>query len=350
MSNDTPRIPPDLQDRLREEPADTRADLKAVWSLLGTAEAAASEDADRGAAWKALVQRHPELDTTPSDGTDLPAADQTSIAPGSHRRERSTRQPRRQQWRVAVGLALAALVLIGGLWLWRQPVTVTAPAGQQQTATLPDGSTVELNSGTTIAYQRGFQAWPLIEADQRSVRLDGEAFFEVSDGTRSFTVTTGNAEVAVTGTRFNVRARPENASTPETEVTVVDGSVRVQSQKLPDQGVVLSKSGLVSRVTGRSAAPTSPQSTSLDHVLAWRNQGFAARAQPLAAVLRDLGRRYDAVLHLHESVDRTRAPISLYYPEPTDLETILHDLCTARDLNYRPTSRGFEIFAASDRR
>jgi transmembrane sensor len=30
------------------------------------------------------------------------------------------------------------------------------------------------------------------------------------------------------------------------------------------------------------------------------------------------------------------------------LETILHDLCTARDLNYRPTSRGFEIFAASD--
>jgi ferric-dicitrate binding protein FerR (iron transport regulator) len=81
-------------------------------------------------------------------------------------------------------------------------------------------------------------------------------------------------------------------------------------------------------------------------VLAWRDDGFAARAQPLTAVLRDLERRYDVPLHVHESVHGRRDPISLYYPKPTDLETILHDLCTARDLKYRPTSRGFEIFAS----
>lgn len=350
MSDDTPHIPADLQDRLREEPTDVHADLEAVWALLGTAEDAASEEADPDAAWATLVRHHPELDATPSDGADAPAANRTSTAPASRRQDRSARQLRRQQRRVAVGLALAALLLIAGLWLWQRPVTVTAPAGQQHSATLPDGSTVELNSGTTIAYRRGFQAWPFVDADRRTVRLDGEAFFEVTEGNRPFTVETENAQVVVTGTRFNVQAHPEDESTPETEVTVVDGSVQVVSQKQPDQSVVLSQPGLVSRVTGRTAAPTSPEPTSVKHILAWRDNGFAARAQPLTAVLRDLERRYDAVLQIHESVEQTQAPISLYYPNPTNLETILHDLCTARDLNYRPTSRGFEIFAASDTR
>jgi ferric-dicitrate binding protein FerR (iron transport regulator) len=352
MSDDTPHIPADLQDRLREEPADVHADLEAVWALLGTAEDAASKEADPDAAWTALVRRRPELDATPSDGADDPAADRTHVAPASRRRDRSARQPRRQQWRVptTVGMALAALLLLAGLWLWQRPVTVTAPAGQQRTATLPDGSTVELNSGTTLAYRRGFQAWPFVDADRRTVRLDGEAFFEVAEGSRPFTVETANAQVVVTGTRFNVQARPETESTPKTEVTVVDGSVRVFSQKQPDRSVVLSKPGHVSRVTGRRAAPTSPEPTSVKHVLAWRDNGFAARAQPLTAVLRALERRYDAVLQVHASVERPKRRISLYYPTPRDLETILHDLCTARDLNYRPTSRGFEIFAASDAR
>jgi len=347
MSTDTPHIPDDLEDRLQEEPAEARSELEAVWALLGPAEGAASEEANPDAAWSALVQHHPELAATPSDGSDAPQTDRPSTAPASRRRERSARRPqRRRQWRVAAGLALAALLLIGGLWLWRQPVTVTAPPGQQRTATLPNGSTVELNSGTTLAYRRGFQAWPLVDADRRNVRLDGEAFFEVADGARSFVVETADAQVTVAGTRFNVRAWSKGDAT--TEVTVVDGRVRVAPQKQPDRSVVLSEPGQVSRVSNSASAPTSPQSTSVEHVLAWRGDGFAARAQPLMAVIRDLERRYDATLRIHESVERTRTPISLYYPDRTDLETILHDLCTARDLNYRPTSRGFEIFAGLD--
>jgi len=351
MSDDTTPIPGDLKDRLQEEPADVQADLEAVWSALGAAKDRATEEADPDAAWSALVRHHPELDAPPSDGTNAAAVDRTSAPSASRRRERSAQSPQRQtRWRIAAGLALAALVLMGGLWLWRQPVTVTAPVGQQRAVTLPDGSTVDLNSGTTLAYQRGFQAWPFVDADQRRVRLDGEAFFEVADGARAFTVETASAQVLVTGTRFNVRAHPEDDADAETEVTVVDGRVRVSARKQPAESVVLSKPGHASRVPDATTAPTPPQSTSVKHILAWRDNGFAARAQPLADVLSDLERRYDAVLQIHSSVQRTRAPISLYYPGPTDLETILHDLCTARNLNYRPTSRGFELFSASDSR
>jgi len=355
MSTDTPSLPDFLNDRLREESPEAQSDLDAVWRLLDEAGAAATEEADPDAAWDALTDEHPELKAAPTDGASSDES-RTEPAPSSRRRQRPARRSQGHTWRVAAGLTVAALVLVGGLWLWQQPATVTAPPGQQRTATLPDGSTVDLNSGTTLAYQRGFEAWPFVDAARRVVTLDGEAFFEVADGNRPFTIETASAEVAVTGTRFNVRARPKASNaepsapkteSPETKVTLVEGRVEVAARARPDERVVLSTSGQTSRVTDPDAAPSPPQSAPVKHVLAWRSNGFAARAEPLAAVLQDLERRFDATVRLHDSVEETQAPVSLYYPEATDLETILHDLCTARDLNYRPTSRGFEVFAAA---
>jgi len=369
MSTDTPSLPDFLKDRLQEEPPEMQSDLGAVWDLLDGADASATEGADPDAAWDALTEAHPELDATPANGTAsgaAPQTEQTEAAPKSRRRQRPAHRSRRSHsWRVALGLAVAVLVLVGGLWLWRQPVTITAPPGQQRTATLPDGSTVDLNSGTTLTYRRDFQPWPFVDADRRAVELSGEAFFEVEDGNHPFLVETASAEVAVTGTRFNVRAQPDHTgpsnahrgtappngarstnTAAATEVTLVEGRVEVAAQAQSKGRVVLSAPGEKSRVTGPDAAPTPPEQADTKYALAWRNSGFAAQARPLASVLQDLERRFDATLRLHDSVEETRAPVSLYYPEATGLETILHDLCTARDLNYRPTSRGFELFAA----
>lgn len=349
MSDNTPPIPDELRARLREESAEERADLEAVWALLGTVDEAADEAPDPETAWVALARRHPELDAPPTDGQATPDADRATDRIVSRRRQRSaqpSRREHRQKWAPrAVGMVLAVLVLVGGLWWWQRPVTVTAPVAQQRTATLPDGSTVELNSSTTISYRRGFQTWPFADADRRTVRLDGEAFFEVTEEARPFTIETTNAQVTVVGTRFNVRARNEEGRT--TEVTVVRGRVQVAPRQRPEESVLLSEPGQTSRVADSKLSPTAPQSTNIDHVLAWRDDGFAVRAQPLSAVLHELERRYDATIQLHPSVDRRKAPVSLYYPDPTTLETILHDLCTARDLNYRSTSRGFEVFAGS---
>jgi ferric-dicitrate binding protein FerR (iron transport regulator) len=239
------------------------------------------------------------------------------------------------------------LALAGG-WLWRQPVTVTAPTGQQRTATLPDGSTVELNSGTSLAYRRGFQDWPFVDAERRTVRLEGEAFFRVDEAPRPFVVETATAQVAVEGTRFNVRARPGADTT--TEVTLAAGRVRVAARRAPDRAVVLDRQGLRTQVRAADAAPSPPKSVQTEYVLAWRQDGFAVSEQPLAQVLRELERRYDTALRLHDSVRRTMAPVSLYYPTPTALPVVLRDLCTALDLNYRPTNRGYEVFSGEDRR
>jgi len=339
MSSDaSPDIPPRLRDRLREEAPDERADLETVWGLLGDVDPSPASP-DRQDEWEALRARRPELEA------DLPANGQAPAERASNRGPVSpSRTRRRWTWAVA---ALLALVVAGG-WLWRRPVTVSADPGQQRTVSLPDGSTVELNSGTTLTYRRGFRAWPLVDADRRAVRLDGEAFFRVRDRSRPFVVETAAARVTVTGTRFNVRSRPTVDSA--TAVTLAHGRIEVSARARSDRAVVLAQKGQHTRVSGAGTTPSPPQSAIMERVLAWRQDGFAASEAPLTAVLHELEQRYDTAIRLHSSVQRTNAPVSLYYPEPAALPNLLRDLCTALDLNYRPTSRGYELFAPSSRR
>jgi transmembrane sensor len=342
MSSDrSPDIPPPLRDRLRDEAAEERAALEAVWQRLGAMDRPQDDTPDPQAAWNALRARRPGIDSE----TEVSAPSPNGRA--SDRRPAPPDRRRRRRWVWTAAAALLALVLVGG-WLWRRPVTVSAGAGQQRTASLPDGSTVELNSGTTLSYRRGFQAWPFVDAGRRIVRLEGEAFFRVDETSRPFVVETATARVTVEGTRLNVRARPRVDST--TEVTLTAGRVRVAGRRAPDRAVLLDRQGLRTRVETADSAPAPPESAQTDHVLAWRRDGFAVSNRPLSQVLREIERRYDTTLRLHDSVRRTTAPVSLYYPKPTDLSVILRDLCTALDLNYRPTNRGYEVFSASNRK
>jgi len=348
MSRDSdPSIPPALRDRLQDEDTEERADLKAVWRLLRDTDPAPDEAPDLDDEWAALRQRRPEV--APEADADPGTVSPNGQARRPSRPDRSRRSDRSRRWGRWVGaLAVVVMMAVGAAWIWRQPVSMTAPPGQQRTVTLPDGSTANLNSGTTLSYRRSFQVWPFVDANRRRVRLEGEAFFSVNDGPRPFVVATATAQVRVTGTRFNVRAR--TAVDSSTAVTVTSGRVEVQPRRRPDRSVVLDGPGQTSRVSDERAAPTPPQSTRLDPVLAWRQNGFAVTETPLVAVIHELEQRYDTLIRLHTSVNRTNPPLTPYYPKPTSLTTLPRDLCTALDLNYRPTSRGYEIFAGPNHR
>lgn len=339
-------MPPSLRRRLREEAAEEQADLEAVWRLLGDADPGPEDAPDPDEAWAALRRRRLDEAEAPEADPERPSANGTASASAPRRspdRRPARRDPTRRWGRWAGALAVVLLMMVGAAWIWQRPVAVTAPPGEQRTVTLPDGSTAQLNSGTTLTYRRGFEAWPFVEAERRRVRLDGEAFFSVKERPRSFVVTTATARVVVAGTRFNVRAR--SAIDSSTTVTLSAGRVAVRPRRLPRRTAVLDERGETSRVRGAEAAPTSPHPTKLDPVLAWRQDGFAVTKMPLSTVVRELETRYDTPVRIHDSVARTNAPLTLYYPTPTPLATILRDLCTALDLNYRPTSQGYELFA-----
>jgi transmembrane sensor len=337
----TPRpdksLPPELEKALSHEP---HADqLARVWSLLGEVRPAKAPaaDAERATDWDRLqTLLAPDLLSSPDpqvasrENRPLRAADR---AP--HRASGVRRQPAGfARWMVpalaAVVLAALAVVFVS------RPVTISAAPGETLTAALPDGSTVEVNSGSTLTYSPGWRL-PLLAAAERRVRLDGEAFFSVVAEDRPFIVETLDAEVRVLGTRFNVRARPETG----TLITLSEGRVSVIPKDRPGEVVEL-EPGQSARVTG-AAAPVQRQAVPVEQTLAWRAGGFAALNEPLGHILTELERRYDAVIRLE---DRAAAgdSITVYFPTAPDLESIVRDLATARDLRYTRASRGYVLY------
>jgi len=103
----------------------------------------------------------------------------------------------------------------------REPVynELFAAFGTRSALKLSDGTSVWLNSGSSIKYPDRFIG------NRRTVFLKGEAYFEVeSDLKKPFIVETSSLKVKATGTKFNVSGY---VSSNEEEVTLVSGKVEV---------------------------------------------------------------------------------------------------------------------------
>ncbi len=128
--------------------------------------------------------------------------------------------------RVAAIAAVFVFLLSVGIILWNEGVilgkdivTVTAPKGVRIEVFLPDGSRVWLNSQSTISYNKHF------DADKREIKLEGEAFFNISkDSARPLLVRTDIADVEVLGTRFNVSSKRDKS---QWQATLVSGKVKI---------------------------------------------------------------------------------------------------------------------------
>lgn len=126
-------------------------------------------------------------------------------------------------------------------------LTFTTQPGQRASLTLPDGTSVHLNSGSTLEYPAVFSR------KERRVRLEGEAMFDVeSKARRPFYVETFAYDVKVLGTRFNVLAEKEKE---EFSTALIEGSVAILDKRneslvatmTPDQEIVLSDGRLYKR-------------------------------------------------------------------------------------------------------
>lgn len=320
---------PDVEALLRKLPTEEAAQLRDLWELVGHEEPVPGPSSEAiDAAFDRLLTR------VESEGrpVTMRAASRPNRRAGQKGRGAEARAHRR--W---VGwAALAAAVLVGGLgfFWWLQPVTQAARPGEHLTVTLPDGSQVELNSGSRLQYARRF-------GDVRSVQLTGEAFFDVMGEDRPFVVETFNAQVRVLGTRFGVRAWPGGLD-DGTTVALEHGRVVVAPIQRPDQAVEM-KPGETRRVSARSASPRVLTEVSVDDATAWRRGDLVFKNQTLGVVLDDVGRRYAVDIEVHpQRLARTRLNLALRQPESA--EAVIHDLALALGLEYRETSTGFELF------
>lgn len=118
--------------------------------------------------------------------------------------------------------------------------------GQRASLTLPDGTSVELNSGSTLEYPAVFAR------GERRVRVEGEAMFDVAKvADKPFYVETFAYDVKVLGTRFNVEADEDrgvfSTALMEGSVAILDKHDNRITELEPDQVVTLTDGRLIKR-------------------------------------------------------------------------------------------------------
>jgi len=163
--------------------------------------------------------------------------------------------------------------------------TVSVPYGARSNFTLPDGSKVWLNSGSTLIYSNNIR-------NKRLVSLEGEAYFEVVKGGTPFIVITPLGDVQVSGTAFNVKAFK---SKNEFITTLVEGAVSV-TENLRYNTFVL-KPGQQSRlVNGRLEI----KNVELDLYTSWREGKIIFRKEYLPEVVKLLEYWYNVKIELDD--------------------------------------------------
>ena len=195
--------------------------------------------------------------------------------------------------RSVLGFGLAASVLAvavgAGVWMHEQSpgdyrADFATALGERKAVTLPDGSSIELNSRSRVRVN--------FERQRRSVELEqGEAMFTVAhDSEWPFVVQAGPGQVTVTGTRFDVRHDGEQA-----RVAVESGTVRVQGT---DAQSVVSLSAGLGTVVNAKGQVAAAQPVNTQALLAWRKGQLVFDNATLAQVAVEVSRYRDKPLHV----------------------------------------------------
>ncbi|MFH6991809.1 FecR family protein [Flavobacterium sp. FlaQc-48] len=165
-------------------------------------------------------------------------------------------------------------------------ITVQTANGQVKNIELSDGSLVTLNDNSSITYKRFL--W-----NNRTVRLNGEAFFEVEhDKSRPFTVNTGTLLVKVLGTSFVVTTTEKEKS-----VAVVTGKVKVTANPI-QQTVILEKNQAVQYASHRLIK----SDTEDKNLLSWKTKSLSFKSTPLQKAFEDIENCYHIKIHVEGKI------------------------------------------------
>ena len=163
-----------------------------------------------------------------------------------------------------------------------EPLIYHTKIGEQKTITLPDGSIVTLNTGSSLQAHYNNQT--------RTITLiQGEAFFDVfKDKNRPFEVTANNKIVRAVGTAFTVFAKTDSAI----EVMVTEGRVELaNTQHANSNTIAFLDQGQLAQLNAQNNLHVSNVSEdAIQQKLAWQHAMLQFNGEKLAQVVTELSR------------------------------------------------------------
>jgi len=216
------------------------------------------------------------------------------------------------QW----SMAAVFLLLVGLLGLVSSYTKeIECLPGEHKLVQLPGGSTVELNADSRLVY------YPLKWKLERKLKLEGEAYFNVSKG-RKFYIISEKGTTSVFGTSFNIYAR-EN----EYRVTCLTGKVIVTSNEeqkvelLPNNHAELEKGKLVVK---KMFEP--------EKAIGWKNNQFFFANRPLREVIDEIERQYAVTIQLAPELNNRN--FGSNFSKKHSVEEVLDYVCKPMNLKF----------------
>lgn len=207
-----------------------------------------------------------------------------ALRPLTSRNTPALRPRRRRSLFLGLAAAVVAVAAIGGsaslLMSNTRTVTYTTPVGGRKIITLADGSSVELNTDTSLR--------AVIDAKQRTMELvRGEALFNIKhDAAHPFVLVAANHRVIDLGTRFVVR---EDGA--RVKVALLEGSARVETGSAgAGIGSALLKPGDEAVATAQGVSVTRKSPHKLNSELGWRRGVLVFQHATLVEVANEYNR------------------------------------------------------------
>ncbi|NRF37812.1 FecR family protein [Pedobacter foliorum] len=208
--------------------------------------------------------------------------------------------------------------------------TITIPRGGKYTISLPDGTSVWLNSESSLTYPVAFSG------GQRKVKLKGEAYFEVAKNKRMpFVVETNKMTAKVLGTHFNINCYKED---PEIKTTLLEGSIRVTNER---SSVLLIPGEQA--IAGNPSGRIQTRKVDADQVIAWKNGYFIFRNDNIQAVMTQISRWYDVDVEYRGNMEHKN--FGGIYAKNKDINELLKGLELTGNIHFKIEGRRIIVMA-----
>jgi len=161
------------------------------------------------------------------------------------------------------------------------------PYGKRAFLKLSDGTSLWVNTGTTVIYPIKFAR------DKREIYVEGEVFAEVfHDSSHPFIIKTEKLDVQVLGTVFNISAYKEDK---QTNVVLVSGSVNVKPKN--GKATVIKPNQLFAYTEQASTL----REVEVENYTSWHDGNYIFHNEPIENVLLRLSRYYNVTMKLPTS-------------------------------------------------
>jgi len=280
-----------------------------------------------------LAQLIEEMMSSPTDTTALSHSDKDRMYQTIQQQVGEERKPR---WigKFLIAASVTFLFLcLAGWYIWSNSVTgpvyhQIASGDDRKVVTMPDGTTVWLNSHSILKYTDEYGQ------KDRSVTLQGEAFFKVvKNKQKPFLVTAGPVRTRVLGTSFNVRAEKDQ---DDIAITLLEGKVAVHkvdtltgastgdlAMLSPDQQVIYS------RISGNRTV----QGVAATDYIAWKDDVLVLKNINMKDAITRIEKWYGVKIVVSDSAINHCIIHASFKKEP--LSTVLYTIGMTSAFTYR---------------